>query len=158
MPRRAITTRLGKLLIEGRVLTQAQLDQALADAAARAGSLVEAIVRLGLASETQVTTTLTSRYGFPYLPLEHYEIDEHLREVVPESLARRYHLIPIDVVGNALTLAMTDPSDLEAIQAVELATKCVIQTCISTPSEVQQAIDRFYTHASGSNHPPSAER
>ena len=64
--------------------------------------------------------------------------------VVPEQMARGYCLIPIDRIGNALTLAMADPTNIKAIEDVELLTKCVVQAFVSTPSDIHKAITRHY--------------
>jgi type IV pilus assembly protein PilB len=92
---------------------------------------------------------LTAQYGFPYLPLDNYEIDDSLAHVVPEALARRYCLVPIDRIGNALTLAMSDPTNVQAIEEVECMTKCVVQAFVSTPSDICRTINKFYKHENG---------
>jgi type IV pilus assembly protein PilB len=64
-------------------------------------------------------------------------------------------LIPVDRVGNALTVAMADPSNIQAIEDIEMLTQCVIQTFVSTPSDILKAIERYYKH--GTNTKPSPE-
>ena len=144
MKKRAITKRIGEVLIERGSITRKQLDQALQQQKAHGGQLGQVLVQLGLISEEDVALALTVQYGFPYLPLENYEIDGDLLRVVPERVAREHCLMPVDLIGNALTLAMADPSDVEAVHRIELLTKCVVQTCVSTPSEIGRAIQRYY--------------
>ena len=155
MSKRVITKRIGEVLLERGVISQAQLEKALVRQKAEGGLLGHVLVQSGFASEEEIALALTAQYGFPYLPLDNYEIDEGITAIVPEPVARRYCLIPIDHIGNALTLAMADPSNTQAIEDIELLTKCVVQTFVSTPTDINRAIDRFYRHKTNNNKPAS---
>ena len=144
MPKRIITKRLGEVLLERGVITRAELERALAHQKDRGGLIGQALIHLGFITEEEVALALTAQYGFPYLPLDNYEIDASVTTIIPEAVARHHCLIPIDRIGNALTLAMADPSNMKAIEEVELLTKCVVQTFVSTPSNINQAIDKYY--------------
>ena len=146
MAKRIITKRLGEVLLERGVINRAQLEQALAYQREHGGLMGQVLIQLGLITEEEVALALTAQYGFPYLPLDNYEIDGGLTAVIPEAVARRYCLIPIDRIGNALTLAMGDPSNTKAIEEIELLTKCVVQTFVSTPSDIVKAIEKYYKH------------
>ena len=122
MPKRVITKRIGEVLLERGVITQKELERALAQQKERGGLMGQVLIELGFVTEEEIALALTAQYGFPYLPLENYEIDEVLTALIPESVARQYCLIPIDRIGNALTLAMADPSNVQAIEDVELMT------------------------------------
>jgi len=156
MVRRVIKKRIGEVLLERGVITRTQLEQALAHQQAHGGLLGQILIGLGATTEEEIALALTAQYGFPYLPLENYELDEAVISLVPEQVARQYCLIPVDRIGNALTITMADPSNLQAIEDIELATHCVVQTFVSTPSEIQRAIERHYRHPL--NHPPEKER
>ena len=156
MAKRVITKRLGEVLLERGIITRKQLEQALADQQAHGGLIGAVLIRLKLVTEEEVALALTAQYGFPYLPLSNYDLDHTLMTLIPEETARRYCLIAIDRIGNALTLAMADPSNTQAIEDIEMTTKCVVQTFVSTPSDITLAIDRFYKKASGPNGTPPA--
>jgi len=66
--------------------------------------------------------------------------------LIPEHVARQYCVIPIDRVGNALTVSMADPSNIQAIEDIEMLTNCVVQAFISTPTDVLKALERSYNH------------
>ena len=144
MTRRMITKRIGDVLLERGVITRKQFDEALAYQIQHGGLMGQLLIQLGFATEEGVALALTAQYGFPYLPLDNYEIDEGLTQIIPEQAARTHCLIPIDRIGNALTLAMADPSNIKAIEEIELMTKCVVQTFVSTPSDILKAIDKYY--------------
>ena len=87
---------------------------------------------------------LTCQYGFPYLPLANYEIAPEVVATVPVDICRQYCLIPIDKIGRSLTLAMSNPLNVEALEDVEKITSCSVQTFISTSTEINSAINRYY--------------
>lgn len=144
MAKRIITKRIGEVLLERKVITPPQLEEALARQRERGGLLGQNLVQLGFCTEEEIALALTAQYAFPYLPLDSYELDEGLASLVPEAVARQYCLIPIDRIGNALTVAMADPSNVQAIEDLELLTKCTVQTFVSTPSDIIMAIDKYY--------------
>jgi type IV pilus assembly protein PilB len=144
MAKRLITKRIGEVLLERGLITRKKLEDALAHQKEHGGLMGQVLIKLGMVTEEDVALALTAQYGFPYLPLDNYEIDVGLTALVPEKVAREYCLIPIDRIGNALTLAMADPSNVKAIEDIELMTKCVVQTFVSTPSDIEKAIAKHY--------------
>lgn len=144
MIRRTITKRLGEILLSQKVITQAELDKALACQQRQGGLMGKILVDMNVVTEEEIALALTAQYGFPFLPLENYEIDDAITRLVPEHVARQYCLVPIDRIGNALTVAMADPSNVQAIEDIELLTRCVVQTFVSTPSDIIKAIEHCY--------------
>lgn len=146
MTRRVVTKKLGEVLLERGVISPKQLEDALAYQRTHGGLLGQVLTQLGFASEEDIALALTAQYGFPYLPLENYELDDSMVRLIPEHVARQYCVIPIDRVGNALTVSMADPSNIQAIEDIEMLTHCVVQAFISTPSDVLKALERSYNH------------
>ena len=144
MAKRIITKRIGEVLLERGLITRKKLEEALAHQKDHGGLMGQVLIKLGMVTEEDVALALTAQYGFPYLPLDNYEIDVALTSLIPERIAREYCLIPIDRIGNALTLAMADPSNVKAIEDIEMMTKCVVQTFVSTPSDIEKAIGKHY--------------
>ena len=142
--RRAITKHLGDLLVERGIITQQQLEHAQATQKARGGLLGQVLVELWYATEEQIAQSITAQYGFPYLPLESLEIDQNVIELVPEQVARQYCLVPIDRIGKGLTIAMANPLNVQATEDIETITKCAVQTFVSTATDINRAIDRYY--------------
>ncbi len=143
-PRRFISKKLGELLVERKVITLEQLNQATAIQQEKGGLLGQILVGLGYATEEAVAQALTAQYGFPYLPLKHYSIDGELLQLIPENVARQYCLIPVDRIGNTLTVAMADPLNTRAVEDIEMLTRCCVQVFVSTMSDVTEAIERYY--------------
>ena len=137
---------LGQLLVERGVITQEQVAMAIAYQNEKGGLFGEVLVELKFATEEDIAQALTCQYGFPYLPLQNYEIDKEVVSSVPEHICRQYCLIPIDKIGSSLTLAMANPLNDNAIEDIELITGCSAQTFVSTASDIREAIDKYYKH------------
>ena len=152
---RRITKKIGEILLERGIVNLKQIEQALAHQKEHGGLIGQVLIQLGFATEEEIALALTAQYGFPYLPLNNYDIDGGLMAVVPEQMARGYCLIPIDRIGNALTLAMADPTNIKAIEDVELLTKCVVQAFVSTPSDIGHALDKYYKIKNHQNNTPA---
>ncbi len=142
--KRIISKQLGELLIERKIVTRRQLDEALEIQKQRGGLIGEILVALGYAKEEQIAQALTAQFGFPYLPLVNYEIDPVVVNLIPENVSRQYCLIPIDKIGNSLSIAMSNPLNTQAIEDVELITNSKIQTFVSTATDIKQAIAKYY--------------
>jgi len=142
--RRVITKTIGQLLLEKGVIKQVQLDEALKVQKEKGGLLGQILAGLGYVTEEQIAQAITVQYGFPYLPLSNYDMDEAAIKMVPENVARQYCMIPIDKIGNTVTIAMADPLNTQAIEDIELVTNCSIQIFVSTATDIKQSIDKFY--------------
>ncbi|UCH12332.1 MAG: hypothetical protein JSW18_05840 [Candidatus Omnitrophota bacterium] len=143
-PRRMITKKLGELLVEQKIIKESELQKALQMQKEKGGLLGSILVLLGFATEEQIAQALTTQYGFPYLPLKNYEIDQEIVKLIPRNVAEQYALIAIDKVGNSLTVAMSNPLNLHAIEDIELITNCKVQTFVSTQSDIKAIIIRYY--------------
>jgi len=136
---------LGELLIERGVINHEQLNIAIEHQKANGGLLGEVLVELKFATEQDIAQALTCQYGFPYLPLVNYEIDQEVIESVPEDICRKFCIIPIDKIGKSLTLAMSNPLNIQAAEDVELITGCSVQTFVSTSTDIKESIERYYS-------------
>ena len=142
--RRVINKQLGELLIDRGIINKHQLDEALGAQQQRGGLIGEILVELGFVKEEDIAQALTAQYGFPYLPLANYEINPDIAHIVPVRVARQYMIIPIDKIGNNLTLAMSNPLNIQAIEDVELICGCNVQAFVSTSSDIKSAIEKYY--------------
>lgn len=142
--KRIINKQLGELLVERGIIEPDQLEKALNLQKEKGGLIGEILVELGFAKEEDIAQSLTAQYGFPFLPLSNYEIGPDVINIVPARVARQYVLIPIDKIGNNLTLAMSNPLNMHAIEDIELLSSCSIQTFVSTSSDIKKAIEKYY--------------
>lgn len=135
---------LGELMVERGIISHEQLEKALQHQKKHGGLLGEIFVELKAATEKDIAQAITAQYGFPYLPLLNYEIEAEVIKAVPENLCRKHALIPIDKIGKSLTLAMSNPLNIQAAEDVELLTGCTVQVFVSTATEIKQCIDKYY--------------
>ena len=135
---------LGELLLERGLINQSQLDQSLDLQREKGGLTGEILVELGFVKEDDIAQALTAQYDFPYLSLSNYDVDMDIASIIPGRVARQYLLVPIDKIGNNLTLAMSNPLNVQAIEDVELLSGCSVQTFVSTSSDIKRAIKKYY--------------
>lgn len=145
MPLKKIVNKLlGELLIERQAITFEQLEKALDAQKEKGGLIGEILVEMGFAREEDIAQALTAQYGFPYLPLESYEIDAEIIKLIPKEVARQFLIIPVDRLGNNLSIALANPLSGEAVEKVEKITGLNLQVFVSTASDIRAAIDKYY--------------
>ncbi len=142
--RRINHKQLGELLLDRGIINQGQLDQALDMQREKGGLIGEILVEMGFTREEDIAQSLTAQYGFPYLPLSNYDVNQEITSIIPGRVARQYLLVPIDKIGSNLTLAMSNPLNVQAIEDVELLSGCSVQTFVSTSSDIKRAIEKYY--------------
>lgn len=147
--KRVISKLLGELLLEKGIISQDQLDKALKHQKDRGGLIGQILVSLGFASEKEIAQALTVQYGFPYLPLDSYEISPEATRLVPSNVALQYNLIAIDKIGDLVTIAMSNPLNYQAVEDIEMLTKSKVQVFVSTMSDITNAINKYYGHTRG---------
>lgn len=142
--RRIINKQLGELLVDRGLITQEKLQKALTYQRNKGGLIGEILVELGFVKEEDIAQALTTQYGFPFLPLGNYDINTDILSIVPARVAKQYMFIPVDKIGNNLTIAMSNPLNVQAVEDVELLSGCSVQVFVSTSSDVKKAIERYY--------------
>jgi type IV pilus assembly protein PilB len=135
---------LGDFLIGLGVITADQLRKAFQEQKQKGERLEQTIVRLGYAKEELIVQCLADYFNLPYVDLDTYLIDEKVVKAIPEEMARRHTLIPIFEIGNTLTVAMTNPLNLLALDEVRNRAKTDVEIAISTEKKIKKAIEQHY--------------
>lgn len=134
----------GDFLVRSGVITADQLKKAL-QAKRRAGERLEqTLVRLQYADANRVFHFLAEYSDLPFVDLDTYMIDDKVVHLIPEELARRHRLIPLFKIGTTLTVAMSDPLDIHALDEIKSKTKTDVEIAVSTDEKIQKAIDQHY--------------
>ncbi|MDI3257077.1 MAG: type II secretion system ATPase GspE [Kyrpidia sp.] len=136
--------RLGDLLVEAGLITQEQLEQALADQKITGRRLGEVLTHSGILTEEQLIEVMEFQLGIPHVNLHRFPTDPGAVELVPEALARRHKVIPLKRQGNRLTLAMVDPLDYFAIDDIRMTTGLNVDPVIATHDDVERALEQYY--------------
>ena len=144
MANRINLKQLGELLVGLDLITKDQLQAALEIQKDKGGLIGQVLVDLGYVSEEAIAQAITAQYGFPYLPLENYEIDTEIVKIVPKNVAIQYCLIPLDKIGSNLTIAMANPLNNQAVEDIVLLSGLYVQLFVSTATDIKKAIERYY--------------
>ena len=144
MANRINLKQLGELLVEMSLITKDQLHHSLEVQKDKGGLIGQVLVDLGYVSEEAIAQAITAQYGFPYLPLENYEIDTEIVKIVPKNVAIQYCLIPVDKIGSNLTIAMANPLNSQAVEDIALLSGLYVQLFVSTATDIKKAIGKYY--------------
>jgi type IV pilus assembly protein PilB len=136
--------RLGDLMVDAGVLSQAQLEEALKLQKETKSRIGDVLISRGFITEKQLIEVLEFQLGIPHVQLYKYKIDPTLTQMISENMARRYMAIPIRKEDNKLVVAMADPLDYIAIDDLRMSTGFQIKPVIAIKDELQRAIQRYY--------------
>lgn len=136
--------KLGELLLESGIITEAELQAALEEQRHSRRKLGDILLSQGAMTEHQLIEVLEFQLGIPHVTLSRFQIDPKLAQIVPEMLARRYQALPIRADGRKLMVAMTDPLDLLVIDDLRMSTGFTIEPAIISQGELQLGIARLY--------------
>ncbi len=140
-----MSTRLGELLVKRGLISSAQLDKAIEHHESEEnGALSTVLVSLRIFSDAELTAILQKEYRLPLVDPAAMEVPPAVVRLVPPALARRHHLVPISLSGSTLTLAMSDPSNLVAINEVKFLTGYDVKVAVAATSSVSAAIATVY--------------
>ena len=132
--------RLGELLFEYGVITQKELKKALIEQKIRNKRVGEVIIGLNLASQYQINWVLSKQLDIPYVQIETTQLDLELLEEFPRELIKNYNLIPLIKINNTLVIAMSDPTDEEAIQKIKSFYKNNIELSLASFQNIFEMI------------------
>ena len=136
--------RLGDILIRRGLVTQGQLEAALAAQGSERGMLGRILVRRGLISLEQLGEALAEQFGVPFVEVVPQAVNPQVVRLLPERLARQRSCVPIGVAGPTMQLAMVAPDDIETISEAELITGYHVEPVVALEGPVQAALDRGF--------------
>lgn len=141
---RKVTKKLGELLVERGLVTNEQLELALADQKKNGGLLGEILVGWGYTTEESIVQALSSQYEFAFVPASQYQVEDEVTALIPKEIATRYSVVALDRFGKSLTVAMSNPLHDEALNKIEELTGCAVFPLITTYTEIMRSIERQY--------------
>ncbi len=136
--------RLGEILLQQGLLTELQLQDALAAQKQTGRKLGRVFVEKGFVSEEQISTALAKQLQVPFVNLKHFTVKPEVAMRLPETQARRFRAIILEDTGAFYRVAMADPTDLFAYDELTRFLKRDIQLAVVTESMLLQTIDRVY--------------
>jgi type IV pilus assembly protein PilB len=139
-----MSVRLGEILLKESLITQDQLDKALEFQRSNGGKLGSCLTKMGYITDDDITGVLSRQYGVPSINLKYYEIDPNVIKLIPQDTALRYQVVPLSRVGSVLTIAMTDPTNVFAMDDIKFMTGFNVEPVVASESAIGEAIGRFY--------------
>jgi hypothetical protein len=138
--------RIGELLVNGCVITQAQLDEALREQSSWGGRLGQNLVDAGIIDERALASAIAWQLGLPLVDLERTPPLHEAARLVPVLLAERYGLVAlaVDRIQERILVACIDPTSNEAMREVRRTTGLLPRTCVATATQVDRAVRRIY--------------
>jgi type IV pilus assembly protein PilB len=133
--------RLGELLRDEDLISEEQIQEALASQRKTGELLGEVLVRLGYVTEYDIAKTIVTQFGLPYLAVKQYFISDEAMKLFPERLMRQYQFIPLDKIGNVIAIAVGGLLNFDVLSELENSSGAHIQVFVSTWSEIKKTIE-----------------
>src|SRR3954454_13305639 len=139
-----MAVRIGELLLKEKLITPEQLQQALTQQKSNGGKLGYNLVKMGFVKDEQITALLSKQYGVPAINLASFKIDLTIIKLVPTETARKYQIIPLSRSGSTLTIAMTDPTNVFAMDDIKFMTGYTVEPVVASEVAITDAIEKYY--------------
>ena len=139
-----MAVRLGDLLLKEKRITPEQLQEALAQQRQKGGKLGFTLVSMGFVKEAEITALLSKQFGVPSIAISQFEIDPAVIKLIPAETAQKYQIIPLSRSGATLTIAMTDPTNVFAMDDIKFMTGYNVEPVVASETEVDDALQRYY--------------
>jgi type IV pilus assembly protein PilB len=136
--------RIGELLLKEKRITPEQLQEALTYQKVNGGKLGLNLVKLGFVRDDEITALLSKQYGVPSINLAQFEIDTAVVKVIPAETAHKYQIIPLSRSGATLTIAMTDPTNVFAMDDIKFMTGYNVEPVVASEVAVNEALEKYY--------------
>ena len=136
--------RIGELLVKENLLTTEQLRKARDEAKSKGQRLGAQITKLGFLQENQLSEFVAKQYGVPDINLDEFDIDPAVIQLIPEEVAQKHTVIPVNRAGSTLILATADPSNIFAVDDIKFLTGYNVEVVVAAEEQIKRAIDRYY--------------
>ncbi len=139
-----MSSRIGDLLLRKGLITQDQLAQAQGALHDHGGLISTSLIKLGFIEEAKLVETLSQQYGLPIVKLDEQTIEPEVVGMIPQQMAQKHQLLPIQFNGSVLQVAMVDPSNILALNDIKFITGHDIQVCLTAESELKTYLEKLY--------------
>ena len=136
--------RTAEILVRGGIITREQLNEALTVVKQNGSSLVHELVRLGYTTEDQVTDFLADQFGIEKIELEEANIPDSIFSLIPVQFIQKYHILPLKLMTSTLTIAMSDPTNLGAINEIKFVTGYGVRVVLARASAIKKILDERF--------------
>jgi type IV pilus assembly protein PilB len=138
-------SRLGELLVREKLISLQQLRKAQEEQKKSGQNLGYTLAKLGYISDGEITNFLSSQYRLPAINLDEYEIDAEVVKLVSREVCEKHRIIPVSRSGQSLIVAMSDPTNLNAMDDIKFLTNFSVEPVVASEPAIQAAIERYYS-------------
>jgi type IV pilus assembly protein PilB len=135
--------RLGEILVDAHKITEEDLLRATNEQAKYGEKLGEVMVKMGLVTDGDIVAAVSEQLKIPVFDLDHKEVSPEIIRLIPQEMVKNYRLIPVERHLNVLKIAMVDPLDINASDAVARAVRMEIELCLITDNELNRALEKL---------------
>ncbi len=136
--------KLGNILVESGLITQKQLEEALAKQKTRKKRIGKMIMEMGFATGRQVAEAIAKQLSLQFVDCEKYTVSNEMKLKVPLEIAESKYVMPLEIKNDALVLAMANPLDCETIDLLTFLTNLKISPAVAEENNLLQAIEKNY--------------
>src|SRR5438477_1218718 len=136
--------RLGELLVRENLISLQQLQKAQDEQKKAGGRIGYHLTKLGFIEESELTNFLSKQYGVPSINLKEFDIDPEVVKLVPKEVAEKHQCIPVNRAGASLILAMSEPSNIYAIDDIKFLTGYNIEVVVASEQAIKEALEKYY--------------
>jgi type IV pilus assembly protein PilB len=140
-------SRLGELLVREKLISLQQLQKAQDEARRSGKRLGHALTQLGFVKDQDLTSFLAKQYSLPSINLNDFEIDNDVVKLIPKDVARKHMVMPVNRAGATLIVAMSDPSNIYAIDELKFLTQYNIEPVVAAEAAIEESIQKYYEKA-----------
>jgi type IV pilus assembly protein PilB len=137
-------SRLGELLLRDQIISPEQLQRAQEESRKSGDRLGNALIKTGAIPEEDLTQFLSKQYGVPAVNLSEFDIDADVIALVPKDVAMRHRVVPVNRAGQSLIVAISDPSNILAIDDLKFVTGYNIEAVVASDVGISEAIEKYY--------------
>ncbi|MDD5737341.1 MAG: GspE/PulE family protein [Candidatus Omnitrophica bacterium] len=141
---KTLREKIAEVLVSKGFISKEKLEEAIKAQHDKGGNLSKILVEKGLVNENELLSVFSQEFGITPINLSKYKIEKEIISLVPEKVARLYHLIPVSKIGNRMTVAMSDPLNIFALDDLKILTRYEIDPVLATDKDIKEAIAAYY--------------
>ena len=139
-----MTSRLGELLVKENLISPEQLKKAIEEQKAGGGRLGSSLTKLGFVTDEELLSFLSKQYNVPAINLDEFDIDKEVVRKIPENIARKHLIVPVNQTGSTLIVATSDPTNLSVIDEIKFLTGYNVEFVAATETAIKKSIEKYF--------------
>jgi type IV pilus assembly protein PilB len=140
----SLKDRIANRLLESKIISRDQLDSALQIQKEKGGALSQILIDTGLVKQKEILLALSQDLNIPLINLRKYSADPSVIELIPKEISRHYQIFPLSKIGSAITVAVSDPLNIFAIDDIKTLTGLDLRLVLAEADVINNAIEQYY--------------